>query len=216
MNIVLLGTSTDDKRFLILSIARIMSCDKKTIIFTKNPYNYDEEPEEAYDYCGIEIRHFDTVNALENCLCEECNNLIDLEEYIPISVSYRIVAVCETYRRMVENCVKLVGAYSWVNPTLEIYVVYLNVMEYCKADKKYLDLFWERSVPSFTKLKEAYSVYFEEGNRVALLESQFSDTLSIKKLTDSMKKSLSEIIEDLLSIDSKQMKKIIRMAERMK
>lgn len=216
MTIAFLGTSTDDKRFFILCLAKVMSVHKKSIIFTASPYGYEEEPERVYDYCGLEIQRFDTGEDLSDRLLDENCNFVDIEAYSSLKEGFKAVAVCEPSRENLESCVRLAGAFSWVHPTLEISVIYLNLMEYCKVNKKYLDIYWERSVPSFTKLLKTYPIYFEETNRIAMLESQFSDRLVLKALTPSYKAGLLEHCCCQFDIGLKQAKALVKKAERMK
>ncbi len=214
MNIAFLGSSTDDKRFFILSMAKILTAYKKTVVYSAEPYNFCEISDPVYDYCGVEMHHFSKENTLD--LGEDSYNLIDLEDYLPLPEGFHAVALCEPSRRQLEECVRLAGAFSWVHPSLEIKVIYLNLMEYCKANKKYLDLFWERSVPSFTKLSQAHPLYFEEPNRVVMLETQFSDRLLIKALTPNYKLVLFDQIQSLFNLEPKLVKSLIKKAERMK
>ncbi len=216
MNIAFLGTSTDDKRFLLLCLARIMSGQKKVVVLSARHYAFDDDLEEIYDYCGIEIHHIIGEDFLIKAPEEDANYFFDIERYIPLKEGFKAVVICESPRMLLEESVRLAGEYSWINPSLPIEVIYLNLMEYCRVSKKYLDLFWERSVPSFTVLAKAFPIYFEEANRVAMLESQFSDRLSVKGLTSSFKSSLLNIIQSLFDMDRKQAGELIKRAERMR
>lgn len=216
MNIAFLGTSTEDKRFFILSMAKILTNYNRTVIFSAKPYHYSGTTEPIYDYCGVEIHQFTKESDLQSELGPEDYNLLDLEDYLPLPEGFQVVALSEPSRHLLEQCVRLAGAFSWVHPSLEIKVIYLNLMEYCKVNKKYLDLFWERSVPTFTKLSGAYPLYFEEANRVAMLETQFSDRLLLKTLTPSYKAVLFEQIQSLFNLEPKLVKSLIKKAERMK
>ncbi len=216
MTIAFLGTSTEAKRFFILTMAKILMAHHRTRIFSTVPYHYGDITDTVYDYCGVEIHQFNKEEGLDQALKPEDYNLLDLEEYLPLAEGFQAVALCEPSRHYLEQCVKLAGAFSWVHPTLEIKIIYLNLLEFSKVNKRYLDLFWERSVPSFTKLEESYPLYFEESNQAAMLETQFSDRLLIKTLTPSYKAALRELIQRLFQLDAKVIKSLIKKAERMK
>lgn len=216
MDIVFLGTSTDEKRFFLLCLAKILSFYKKVVIYSSKPYAFEEDLDQIYDCCGIEIHQFVKEENLTIRMEEETYNFLDLEEFIPLQEGFKTVAICEPSRRILEESVRLAEAFSWIQPSVGISVVYLNLMEYCKASKKYLDLFWERSVPSFTKISEIYPFYFEEANRIVMLESQFSDRLPIKALTPSFKAGLTTIVQGLFNLEAKDTKDLLKKAERMK
>lgn len=219
MNIAFLGASTDDKKFFLLCLARVMSFHKKAVIYAAQRYTFDEDGGDCYDYCGVEIHQYngeeDTITVPEP-LEADTYCFFDIDHYIPFNEDFRAAVICEAPRILLEESVRLAGEYSWINPSLNFSVIYLNLMEYCRVSKKYLDIFWERSIPSFTILSEAFPFYFEESNRVVMLESQYSDRLPIKALTPSFKNSLSGFIQSFFGMDHKQAKSLLKMAEREK
>lgn len=215
MNIAFLGESTEDKRFLILCLAKIASCHTKVRILSKHPYSFDEI-NETYEYCGIEIILIkDGDNPLLK-LSEEASNLIDAEEFIDIPEDFKVIAVSEATRRKLESCVKLASEYTWFKPSIKVFIIYLNIMEYCRIGKRYLDCFWERGLPSFTEITGVYEIYFEERNRTVMIESQYSNCLSVKKLSPPFRMALRTLIQDIFSMDIKEAKAIIKQAERMR
>ncbi|NLL68367.1 MAG: hypothetical protein GX236_11870 [Clostridiaceae bacterium] len=215
MNVAFLGMSTEDKQFLILCLAKIISCHTKVRVLSKHPYTFDEI-NETYEYCGIEFILLKEGDDPLSKLSIEASNLIDAEEYINIPEDFKIIAISETTRVMLENCVKLAGEYTWFKPSINIYLVYLNIMEYCKIGKRYLDCFWERGLPRFTEIKEIYEIFFEEKNRIVMIESQYSKNLSIRKMSSPYRAALRNIIQDIFSMDINEAKALIKTAERMK
>ncbi len=219
MIIAFLGTSTDDKKFFLLCLARIMSNHKKVILCTAHNYAFDEDMGEVYDYCDIEVHQFtddDSLIAISESSEPETCYFFDVDHYIPLQGDFKAVAICESSRVLLEESVRLAGEYSWINPSLNISVIYLNLMEYCKVSEKYMDLFWERSIPSFTILLKAFPIYFEEANRVIMLESQYSDRLPVRALTSSFKNSLLNIIQSFFDMNPKQARNLLKKAERVK
>lgn len=216
MNIVFLGTSTDDKGYFILCLAKILSAYKKVIIYSKRPYPFEEENVETCEYCGIEICHFSPKDGIEPAMDEETINLIDLDEYMPLEMEFTPVAVCDPSRRCLEQSVKLSGQYMQSGEPSDIQVVFLNLMEYCKVGEKYMSLFWEKSLPEEAKISHVYPVYFEEVDRVVMIESQYFEKLPIRDLTRTYKTVLIKLISNLLGIDGKKAKRLLKQAERMK
>ncbi len=215
MNVVFLGESTEDKRFLILCLAKITSCHTKVTIISKHAYCSDEIYE-SYEYCGVELILLkDGEDPLAKVL--EGNSIfIDAEEFIGIPEDFKVLAISEPNLRMLEGCVKLTGEYTWSRPTFNVYIIYLNIMEYCRIGKRYLDSYWEHGLPSFTDISEIYEVYFEEKNKIVMIESQFSNKLSVRNLSPSMRIVLRKIIQDIFSMDIKEAKALLKKAERMK
>lgn len=215
MNVAFLGDSTEEKRFLILCLARLASCYTNITVLSRQAFPFDEITEN-YDYCGIEfILLKDGENPLSK-ISEETNNFVDAEEYIDIPEDFKVIAISETTRRKFESCIRLAGKYAWFQPSLNIYIIYLNIMEYCKIGKKYFNSLWEYSLPSFTKIVGTNEIYFEEKNRILMIESQYSNRLPVKSLSTSMKAVLKNIIQYIFSLDTKTAKAVLKRAERIK
>lgn len=216
MNIVLLGTCTDDKRFFILCLAKILQAYKKVGIYTCRPYSFEDGIGQVYDCCGIEIHHLFNDGAFKEAVSidEETIKLFDLEEYIPVETE-KLVAICDASRMCLEQSIKLVRQFLEGRQSKEFQVVFLNLMEYCKVGEKYMSLFWERSLPD-ASISQIYPVYFEEVNRILMIENQYFEKLPIRDLTRSYKAVLLKLLSNLLSLDVKQVKRLMKQAERMK
>lgn len=215
MNIAFLGMSTEDKKFLILCLAKIASHYTKVKIITKHPYAF-EKTKDIYEYFGVDILLYRNEEETFSLVSEEECIFLDIEEFINIPKEYRVIAISEPTRRMLEFCVNLTGEYAWFQPAINISLIHLNIMEYCKVGKKYLDFFWEHGLPSFTRISSTHSIYFEETNRALMIESQYSNKLSIRKLSVPLKIVLKGIIQDIFSLDSKEAKVLLKQAERTK
>lgn len=213
MNVAFLGNSTEEKRFLLLCLAKIISCHHKVVLISKYPYSY-ENVTGTYDYCGIEIVKCESQENPLTKVSDDAFNFLDIEELINIPEEYCVVAVCEPTRRMLEDCTKLASEYTWFQPSLSIFLIFLNVMEYSKIGVRYLDLFWERSLPSFTQITHTHTIFFEDSNRNVMLESQFINKLPLKLLSLSLKSALKAILRDIFSLEDKEIKQIFRKAER--
>lgn len=212
MNVVFLGKSTEEKRFLLLCLAKIISIHNKVVLISKNPYSY-ENVTGIYEYCGIEIVRCENHENPLTKVSVEAYNFLDIEELINIPEEFIVVAVSEPTRRMLEDCTKLASEYTWFQPSLNIFLIFLNIMEYCKIGERYMELFWERSLPSFTKITHSHTIYFEDSNRNVMIESQFLNKLPLKSLSTSLKSTLKGIIQDIFSLEKKEVKAIFKKAE---
>ncbi len=212
MNVVFLGKSTEEKRFLLLCLAKTISSYNKVVLISKNPYSYENETG-IYDYCGIEIIRCEIQENPLSKVSDEAYNFLDVEEFINVPEDYVVVAVSEPTRRILEDCAKLASEYTWFQPSLNIFLIFLNVMEYCKIGERYMELFWERSLPSFTKITHTHTIYFEDSNRNVMIESQFQNKLPLKSLSPSLKSALKGIIQDIFSLEKKEVKVIFKKAE---
>ncbi|MGI6623146.1 MAG: hypothetical protein GX227_04130 [Clostridiaceae bacterium] len=213
MNVVFLGKSTEEKKFLLLCLAKIMSCHKKAVLISKSPFSY-ENVSGTYDYCGIEIIRCENDENLLSKIIIDAYNFLDVDELINVPEGFIVVAVSEPTRRMLEECTKLASEYTWFQPSLSVILIFLNVMEYCKIGERYLDLFWERSLPSFTQITHTHTIYFEESNRRVMIESQFINKLHLKLLSPALKSTLKAIIQDIFSLEKQEVKAIFKKAER--
>ena len=150
MNVAFLGESTEEKRFLILCLAKIASCHENITVLSKKAYSFDEIGEN-YEYCGIE---FVMIKEGENPLSgisETANYFVDVEEYIEIPDSFKVIVISETTRTKLESCIKLVGEFAWFQPTLNIYIIIL-ILWNTENREQYLSCFWEHGLPSFTEI----------------------------------------------------------------
>jgi hypothetical protein len=213
MNVVFLGKSTEEKKFLLLCLAKVISCRNRVVLISKSPYLFDNETG-TYDYCGIEIVKCENDENPLSKVTTEAYNFLDVDELINIPEGFVLVAVSEPTRRMLEECTRLASEYTWFQPSLSLILIYLNVMEGCRINERYLDLFWERSLPSFTKITSTHAIYFEESNRNLMIESQFVNKLPLKSLSRALKSNLRAIVQDLFSLDRKEAKGIFKEAER--
>jgi len=213
MNVVFLGKSTDEKKFLLLCLAKVMSCCEKMVLISKSPY-LSGDMTETFEYCGIEIvkcrNHEDPFSKVIDGAC----NFLDIEELINVPEDCTLVAVSEPVRRTLEECAELTREYIWIRPSLSLILVFLNVMEYSRIDAKYLSLFWERSLPSFAKITRVHTIYFEYSNRSVMIESQFIDKLPLRRLSPGLKSSLKALLQDIFQLGRKEANMIFRKAER--
>ncbi len=214
MNILFLGTCTDEKRFFLLSLAKAISLHNKVAIYAQEPYGYDNE--DSYDFCGIEIHHLKKDQNLDELTKNENINFLDIGKFISVKNVNQVVAVCEPLRKNLKESVELVSRYSGEYGSLELALVYLNILEYCKTDEKYLGQYLTTNLPVFANIIHEYIVFFEEVNRIIMIESQFTEKFKLKDLTSSYKSVLMKLSADILDLDKKEIKKIFRKAERMK
>lgn len=215
MNIAFFGPRTDDKIFFILCLAKIMSASKKVVVFSGSPVSFEDNPGNVYDYCGLEVQIYKPEEDLRERLSEDSFNFLDLDDYHALPEGFKAVAVSELSRRSLETCVGITGKYCWENPSLEIIIVYMNLLEYCRIGQKYLDMYWERSVPSYTKIAQSFPLYFEDTNKAVMVEAQFSDRIPLRKLTPSLKAGYISLIHNLFALEFKDAKKLFKKAERM-
>ena len=215
MNVVFLGESTEAKRFLILCLAKTASCYANITVLSKKPYSYGEITDE-YEYCGIDfVLLKDGENPLSK-ISESAGNFVDAEEYIDVPEDFKVIAVSETTRDKLESCIELAGEYTRCHPSLNLYIVYLNIMEYCRIGKRFLSSFWEHSLPSTIEIAGTDEIYFEEKNHIVMIESQYLNRLSIRSLSLPIKTVFRNIILYIFSLDTKEVKAVFKRAERMK
>jgi len=213
MNVVFLGKSTEEKKFLLLCLAKIMSCREKVVLISKSPY-ITGDMTDTFEYCGIEIvRCRSHENPLSKVIEGACN-FLDVDELVNVPENYTVVAVSEPARRILEGCAELTREYIWLRPSLSMILIFLNVMEYSRIDEKYLSMLWERYLPSFAKIERVYTIYFEYQNRSLMIESQFIDKLPLKRLSPGLKSALKAIIQDIFQLGKKEAGMLFRKAER--
>lgn len=215
MKIAFLGLSTNNKRFLLLCLAKIASFHTKVTILTKHSYCFGNI-NTAYEYCGIEIILYKDENELLALVPENDSVFIDAEDAVDLPEDYRIIAVCEPTRQELELSVNLTNEIILHKASLNVSVLYLNIMEYSKVSKRFLDLFWERGVPNSARITFTHAIYFEDINHAMMIDSQYSNKIPIKGLSLAFKGALKGILQDIFKLDSKSVRDILKKAEREK
>ena len=118
-------------------------------------------------------------------ISETANYFVDVEEYIEIPDSF-VIVISETTRTKLESCIKLVGEFAWFQPTLNIYIIYLNIMEYCKIGGNTSAVSGNTVCQVLLRLP-ALMKYILKKNRIVMIESQYSNRLPIRKLSSPIR-----------------------------
>ena len=79
---------------------------------------------------------------------------------------------------------------AWKDQSLDIVLVYLNILEYCKS-MKISDLYWEKNFEFCKYIKNAYLSLMKQTGLYGC--AQFNERLSLKSMTKSFKSSLMEM-----------------------
>lgn len=215
MKIAFLGLSTNNKQFLLLCLARIASFHTKVTLFTKHFYFFDNI-NTAFEYCGIEIVLYKDDNELLSMLPENDSVFIDAEDAIILPDDYRLITICEPTRQELEYSVNLTNETVLNSPADSLSLIYLNIAEYSKVNKKFMDLFWERAAPNSTQITFTHAIYFEDTNHAIMIDSQYACKIPIRRLSFAYKEALKSILQDILKLDSKEVRDIFKKAEREK
>lgn len=215
MKLAFLGLSTYNKRFLILCLAKITSFHTKVSILTKYSYTF-KNTDSVYDLCGIEIIQYESPSELFTLLPDDGSVFVDIEDVLDLSDQFRVVTICEPTRQELEFSVWLTNEIILRNPSLVISFIYLNIMEYGKVSKRFIDLFWERNITHSTLIAFTHTIYFEEINLAMMIDSQYTNKIPIKRLSLAFKGSIKGIIQDVFKLDPKVVRDILKKAEREK
>lgn len=215
MNVVFLGESTEEKRFLMLCLAKIASCHTDITILSKNANAFDEISD-SYEYCGVDFVLLKDGENFLSKISETASNFVDAEEYTEVPDGFKVISISEATRSKLESCINITSEYALSQPSLRFYIIYLNIMEYCKIGKQFLNSFWEHNLPTFTEIVGTEDIYFEEKNHIVMIESQYTNRLSIKSLSIPIRAVLRNIIQYIFSLDVKEAKAVLKRAERMK
>lgn len=218
MRIVFLGPSTEYKKLLILCMARIISTDQSVKIFTNRHYSYDEERGNVYDFCKIEIHRFSEESQLSEDLgTNACDYaLIDINRDLDAGSDTKIVSIIEPERIFSEWTIKQAEKFIHRHPYTDIYLIFANILEYCKINRSFLEKLYERALKDSSNITKGYELYFDEQNAAIFQESMYEEKLYLKKLAPVWKMQIVNILCDLTGIDMKSMKKKLKIAERMK
>lgn len=215
MKIVFLGRSTEEKRFLLLCLAKVASVNTKVTILTKYPYGFDNT-NTVYEYCGIEIVVYIDEKDFMAIIPEGETVFLDVEDVFSLSEDYRVITICEPIRKTLEFTVKQTVEYTLLNPSCKVSVIYLNILEYSKADKEYLNFLWEQGLPNIVNITFSHAIYFESINHAIMIDSQYSNSLQIKEFSFSFKSVIKGIIQDVFTLDLKTARDMFKKAERTK
>lgn len=218
MQVVFLGAFTENKKFLILSMAQILSMAHTVKVFTNSTYDYEEKSCEVTDFCRVEVHEFaDETQLLDQLNRNACDfAFIDIDRVFNPGSNLKILSVCDPERSSFEKTMQLTLEFTRLYPFTDIAILYTNTIEYCKINKPYLEKIFERSLKGSVNITKSFELYFDERNAAIILESMYKERLLIKNLTTSWKMQLLAILQDLSGLEIKKLKGYLKKAERVK
>lgn len=219
MRIVFLGSYTESKKALLLSMAQILSADYTVRIFTACRYDYEEEDKrEVYDFCRAEVHHFDDADHLEQILqANPCDYaFIDTDTALNVGHDVKLVSLLRAERAAFEQTVEQTGALLKQYPYTDIHLIYYDVLEYCRVNPSFLEKLYYRRICDAANVTWSYVLYFEEQNAAVFMEGLYEERLAIRKLSPVWKMQVLNILSKLTGIEMKQLKRCLKKAERMK
>ncbi len=218
MRIVFLGSYSENKKILLLSMAKVLSLEHSVKIFSTHRYDYDEGYSDVYDFCGTEIHHFDTENRLKQVMeSNPCDYaLIDTHLALNAGHDIKLASLLKAERSSFEETVEQTRALLEQYPYTDIHLIYYDVPEYSRVNGKFLETLYCRRINDSVNLTKNYTIYFEEENAAAFLESLYEERLTLKRFTPVWKMQLLNILSDLTGIELKQLKEYLKKSERMK
>jgi len=218
MRIVFLGSYTESKKILLLSIARILASSYSVRIFSARRYGYDADSPDVYDFCGTEVHHFYTEEHLGQILQANPSDyaLIDTDIALNAGQDVRLVSLLKAERAAFEHTVDQTRALLRQYPESDIHVIYYDIYEYCRVNPGFLEKLYYRRMYDTANVTWNHVLYFEEENAAAFIESLFEERLYIRKFSPVWKAQVLNILNSLTGIELKQLKECLKKAERMK
>ena len=218
MRIVFVGSPSESKKILLLSIARILSSHHTVKIFASWRYDYDEYHRDVCDFCGTEVHHFDTGDNLNSILeSNPCDYaLIDTHMALYAGHDVKLASLLRAERSSFEQTAEQTRALLKRYPYTDICLIFYDMHEYCRIGPKFLEKLYYRRITDSVNVTRSYALFFEEQNAAALLECLYEERLLLKRFSPVWKTQVLNIISSLTEIDVKQLKRYMRKAERMK
>lgn len=218
MRIIFLGSYSESKKILLLTMAQILSTGHTVKIFTTRRYVYDEGCREVYDFCRIEIHHFDTENHLEQVLdANPCDYaFIDTDLALSAGRDVKLVSILGAERSSFEHTLDQTKALLERYPYTDIHLIYSDIFEYSRISAGFLEKLYYRRMADSVNVTWSYVLYFEEQNAAVFLESLYEERLSIRRFSPVWKTQVLNILSNLTGIELKQLKGNLKKAERMK
>ncbi|HOK42122.1 MAG TPA: hypothetical protein PLD49_00440 [Thermoclostridium caenicola] len=218
MRIVFLGSHTESKKVLLLSIARILASAYSVRIYSACRYGYDEDHGDVYDFCGTEVRQFHNGEQLEQLLqTNPCDYaLIDTELALNAGRDVKLVSLLKAERSAFEHTVEQTRALLQQYPYTDIHIIYYDIYEYCRVSPGFLEKLYYRRMYDAVNVTWNHVLYFEEGNAAAFMESLYEEKLHIRRFSPVWKAQVLNILNSLTGIELKQLKECLKKAERMK
>lgn len=212
MNIVILGVPTQAKSFLVISLARLLSEYKKVIVYADSRYAFDGDSG-CYDFLKVEIRHEEDRSDNQE---QDAIIIHDAIKAKTLDEAFEAFVVIEPERWLLEESVNQVREFINLYPSMSFRFVYLNLLEFCKVNVKFLDKLLESRLTADFDESRRHVFYCEETNVQVFQESQFEERFHLKHLSGSYKAQLLELVQKLTGQETKTLKEWLKKAERVK
>jgi len=218
MRIIFLGSPSESKKILVLSMARILSSHHTVKVFASCRYDYDEGSRDVYDFCGIEIHNFNDEESLKHALdLNPCDYaLIDthlaLDAGHDVKLASLLTAERSSFEQTAEQTRDLLKRY----PFTDICLIFYDIHEDCRISPKFLERLYYRRIPDSVNVTKSYALYFEERNAAALLECLYEERLVLKRFSPVWHAQVLNILASLTGLEAKQLRIYKKKAERMK
>lgn len=212
--IMVIGENIKEKTYFLLYLGKILSQQGKTIIITKNkslikdinPYEYipnmyiyyishDEfKIKEQYDFLIYEV--------------ENDKTHIDHEQ--------EIYFITNSEKTTIEKNKKLLkDIYNKAEVRLPIEIIYINLYYDSKINEKYLTNYFQ-DVLNETEIVNSHKIPFNDIDAITNMENEYDNKLIIKTLSKEYKKVLYNVANQIMNIEPKKFKKLVKIAERSK
>lgn len=217
MKIVILGASTEYKKYFILSMARLFITIGTVCVFTHVPYGYDDENQPC-ELFMVPLRRYGGEEDLRDSLDGDDADfqLVDMTEAMSIGSELKAIVFCEPERGLFEATAGLTRSFTMLYPYTDLYLVYARLPEFGRVGGAFLQALFNRRLKGAVNSLRHFELFDDEAGRQVFLEAMYEERFRFRRLSPSFKLQLLELFGVITGVAGRDKKKYLRKAERMK
>lgn len=208
--IVAIGKPIKEKVYFLLYLGKILSQQGKTLLITKaKELKQDIDP---FEYS--KNLYISNTKAIHNMKYQYIIN--DTQKIIKFNEEKDLYLITNSEKEVIsENKQLLQEIYNKNKVRMPVEIIYMNLYYDSKINEKYLTNYFQ-NVLHEKEIMNKYKIPFDYLDAITTLENEYDNKLILKTLSKNYKKVLYKVASQTLDIPDKQLKKVVKQAERSK
>lgn len=208
--IIAIGKPIKEKVYFLLYLGKILSQQGKTLLITKAK----ELKQEIDPYEYTKDLYISNTNVSNNTKYQYIIN--DTQNIIKFNEEKDLYLITNSEKEVIsENKQLLQEIYNKNKVRMPVEIIYMNLYYDSKINEKYLTNYFQ-NVLHEKEIMNKYKIPFDDLDAITTLENEYDDKLILKTLSKNYKKVLYKVASQTLDIPDKQLRKVLKQAERSK
>lgn len=208
--IVAIGKPIKEKVYFLLYLGKILSQQGKTLLITEAK----ELKQQVDPFEYIKNLYISNTNASDSTKYQYIIN--DTQNIIKFNEEKDLYLITNSEKEVIsENKQLLQDIYNKNKVRMPVEIIYMNLYCDSKINEKYLTNYFQ-NVLHEKEIMNKYKIPFDDLDAITTLENEYDNKLILKTLSKNYKKVLYKVASQTLDIPDKQLRKVLKQAERSK